>query len=94
MSYVNRIHLRPIGGMATVTSNVFHAQHREFVAGSEFYDQLDMGGKQRYRQKLQHLGMCCDPHATMSEEWECNGPMLSFLTYRVFANEGKGFKRE
>ena len=34
--------------MATVTSNDFHAQHLEFAPGSEFYDQLDIGGKQRY----------------------------------------------
>ena len=58
--------------MATVTSNDFLAQHLKFVPGSEFYDQLDIGGKQRYRQKLQLLGICCDPYATKSEEWECN----------------------
>ena len=37
---------------------------------SDFFKQLDARGKRRYDEKLEILGLCSDPYATTSEDWE------------------------
>ena len=54
---------------------------------SDFFKQLDARGKRRYDEKLEILGLCSDPYATTSEDWESDliiGLTWSSQTFLIF----------
>ena len=70
---LNVIHCSPsygIGGMATNRIDGLYLQGQTLVKESDFFKQLDVRGKRRYREKLQILGLCSDLYAITSENWE------------------------
>ena len=47
-----------------------YLQEQTLAGETDFFKQLDARGKRRYHEKLEVLGLCSDPYATTSENWE------------------------
>ena len=67
--------------MASNPIDGLHLQEQTLVTESDFFKQLDVRGKHRYHEKLQILGLCSDPYATTSKNWESDPNLWPNVEY-------------